>query len=56
MGAGRSSIQKLAKGGVVLEVEMQEVEYGAVVTVDGRKFHLRVNADGHLLRKEPAND
>lgn len=52
----KAAFQKLARGGVILEVEMQTVEYGADVTMNGRKYHIRVNADGHLLKKEPAGE
>jgi len=52
----KAAFQKQAKGGVILEVEMQQVEYSAVANINGQKYHVTVNSDGHLLKKEPVGE
>ncbi|MBI3875462.1 MAG: hypothetical protein HY300_05795, partial [Verrucomicrobia bacterium] len=52
----KAALQKLARGGVILEVDMQHVSYTALTTLDGRKYHIAVDAEGRLLKKEPAGD
>ena len=52
----KASLQKHAKGGVILEVEMQHVEYSALANINGRKYHVRVNSEAQLVKKEPAGE